>query len=701
MLGWLEQLPAPALYVLQFLALFVEGTGLPGVLVEPFFLATGLLVSRGRIQFLGAWLAAAAGNFAGNLAGYAVGRLWLESMLRRVGPRLGLTPERLDDARGWFQRYGAWTVFIGRWFGPIRTPAILFSGDARVPLPRYALASAAAALSWTGMYQLAFIWLGRTALDLWQRRAGWLAGALVVAAAALWAGLQLRRRRRNRDGTRGAGQAGGASGGRPPSREPRRFWRGPARKTLAALVVGGVSLVAPASFLLFHAEAGGRPPLPPEQLPMPTAATRLLVIAPHPDDETLGAGGLIQRTLAAGGDVHVVVVTAGDSFGRAAILWTGHLKPGPQDYRALGAERLRESRRATSILGLRPDQLTELGFPDKGLDRLWSAFWGARQPYLSPFSRASAVPYRLSDSGLPYDADSLAAALRAIIQTFDPTVVVAPYPLDGHPDHRAAYNFTMFALAAAQRSSTSVYTYLVHHGDWPAGWRVEPHTPLMPPRDLQHVGRWVRVALTREEIQRKLQAIEAYLSQIRVMGAWLRAFARPDELFQPAPQAVLAPHDAVPAMRSLDELARDVEQGGIPLPVLPPPLKTRLDPGSALEAVHVERVGPALVVAVNTLAPPSPLTDYRLRWWAFSQGSARGYVATLNRDGATVRPLAAGGPPWPSSDPVRVTVRPSGFLVQIPWAALEGTTDLLVECESGVGRIVLDRTGWALLRVTP
>ena len=41
---------------------------------------------------------------------------------------------------------------------------------------------------------------------------------------------------------------------------------------------------------------------------------RLLVVAPHPDDETLGAGGLIQRVLAHGGTVRVMLVTAGDGY---------------------------------------------------------------------------------------------------------------------------------------------------------------------------------------------------------------------------------------------------------------------------------------------------------------------------------------------------------------------------------------------------
>ena len=40
---------------------------------------------------------------------------------------------------------------------------------------------------------------------------------------------------------------------------------------------------------------------------------RTLVIAPHPDDESIAAGGLLQRAIAAGGEVRVIVVTDGDN----------------------------------------------------------------------------------------------------------------------------------------------------------------------------------------------------------------------------------------------------------------------------------------------------------------------------------------------------------------------------------------------------
>jgi LmbE family N-acetylglucosaminyl deacetylase len=48
--------------------------------------------------------------------------------------------------------------------------------------------------------------------------------------------------------------------------------------------------------------------------PLISHKTRLMIFSPHPDDESLGAGGLIQRVLKAGGRVKVVFMTNGDGF---------------------------------------------------------------------------------------------------------------------------------------------------------------------------------------------------------------------------------------------------------------------------------------------------------------------------------------------------------------------------------------------------
>ena len=59
--------------------------------------------------------------------------------------------------------------------------------------------------------------------------------------------------------------------------------------------------------------------------PLISHATRLIVFSPHPDDESLGAGGLIQRVLEAGGKVKVVFITSGDGFPEGVERETSHL----------------------------------------------------------------------------------------------------------------------------------------------------------------------------------------------------------------------------------------------------------------------------------------------------------------------------------------------------------------------------------------
>ncbi|WP_349121944.1 PIG-L family deacetylase [Caldanaerobacter subterraneus] len=76
---------------------------------------------------------------------------------------------------------------------------------------------------------------------------------------------------------------------------------------------------------------------------------RVLIIAPHPNDETLAAVGLIQDTLKYGGEVKVVVMTNRDSFKRAVIENCNTIKPTPHDFLRLGYERHAEKRPNTSV----------------------------------------------------------------------------------------------------------------------------------------------------------------------------------------------------------------------------------------------------------------------------------------------------------------------------------------------------------------
>ena len=69
----------------------------------------------------------------------------------------------------------------------------------------------------------------------------------------------------------------------------------------------------------------------PLDLPV-NAGTRLVVVAPHPDDETLGAAGLMNRVIRAGGSVHVVWLTSGDGFPEGVEVAEGIAHPRTSDY---------------------------------------------------------------------------------------------------------------------------------------------------------------------------------------------------------------------------------------------------------------------------------------------------------------------------------------------------------------------------------
>ena len=109
--------------------------------------------------------------------------------------------------------------------------------------------------------------------------------------------------------------------------------------------------------------------------PSITANDRIIVIAPHPDDEVLGAGGLIQQACAVGAEVHVVYLTSGDHNQIAFKLYKFRLHLSPSQYIAFGELRHREAAAATALFGLTPDQLTFLGYPVSNL-QIWRDHWG-------------------------------------------------------------------------------------------------------------------------------------------------------------------------------------------------------------------------------------------------------------------------------------------------------------------------------------
>lgn len=250
------------------------------------------------------------------------------------------------------------------------------------------------------------------------------------------------------------------------------------------------------------------------------AGTRAVVVAPHPDDETLGAGGLVQRVLAGGGAVRVVVVTAGDGYREAAAAASGHPEPSAADYRALGALRARELDDALRILGVR--DVVRLDFPDGGVDALWGRCRHAATPYVAPETGRG-----------PFVGDDLARRLQDAIGAVRPTLVVGPDPRDHHADHAATGRFVREAVGTLP-ARPLLLTYLVHDVVWPPPHPADDVMP-RPARAEYDATAWVSLALTTTERATKGEALHAHRSQWPIMGGLLERFLRSNEVYAVSP----------------------------------------------------------------------------------------------------------------------------------------------------------------------
>jgi LmbE family N-acetylglucosaminyl deacetylase len=276
-----------------------------------------------------------------------------------------------------------------------------------------------------------------------------------------------------------------------------------------------------------------------------TGDTRLLIVAPHPDDEVLVAGGLMRRVHAEGGAVHVAYLTDGDGYRAGVRLEDRRKKPSSGEYRSYGDRRRHEALAALSVLGLDAHDATFLHFPDGGLCRLTRTYWSdGHSAYRSPYTRRDRPP--ASETLVPdaeYRGQDLTQELAAIIESFRPTVILAPRPEDQHPDHCASWYFTADALREAAREhpdlAPDIVNYIVHFNSWP----FEDDRPALDPPALRGgTSGWIRFALTRDELAAKRAALERYRTQMHAMRWFLEGFERSNEVFsRPAPVRVVLP----------------------------------------------------------------------------------------------------------------------------------------------------------------
>jgi len=257
---------------------------------------------------------------------------------------------------------------------------------------------------------------------------------------------------------------------------------------------------------------------------------RVLIVAPHPDDEGLALAGLIQQCLARKTKVMVVIVTCGEGSQAAAEAILKTPNPAPADYRKIGAERCRESRGAMRILGLPSKDLVFLGYPDGGTNSLWNVNWDYDNLHVGN-NGADRSPYRFAyQKKAPYCGRNLVRNLESIIKEFKPTAIVYPDEEDSHHDHWALNAFVQYVLIKDSYRA-SEYTYLLHRHDFPSPLSYHPHRYLDPPAKILIIGTsWNRLLISPDQEKRKGRVLQEYVTPMMMREFFIEAFIRKNEL---------------------------------------------------------------------------------------------------------------------------------------------------------------------------
>ena len=206
----------------------------------------------------------------------------------------------------------------------------------------------------------------------------------------------------------------------------------------------------------------------PEDLPVRDLSAidrqRVVVVAPHPDDETLGCGGAISLLCDRNYDVRILVISDGT---------LSH--PNSQKYPAPALQSLREQETLTalSILGVERAAVTFLRLKDGSVPTL-TAF---------NFPRAKTL-------------------CQAYLKTALPDTIFIPWRFDPHADHRATWQLIQAAIL-----SLGITPQVIEYPIWDWDIQQQQKTP-----DLVQISGW---RLNIEPVlDRKCQAIAAYRSQL-------------------------------------------------------------------------------------------------------------------------------------------------------------------------------------------
>jgi LmbE family N-acetylglucosaminyl deacetylase len=267
-----------------------------------------------------------------------------------------------------------------------------------------------------------------------------------------------------------------------------------------------------------------------------TKTDRILILAPHPDDEAISSAGLIQKALSVGAQVKIVYFTNGEYNQESFLIYEKRPLILKDQFLELGKIRMKEAISAMTGLGLKKDDLIFLGYPDFGTMDILVEYWDKNKPYSNILENISSVPYSECQSfNAPYIGQNILNDLENILKDFKPTKIIVSNPADLNRDHQAFYVFLRVALLDLKNDLETIpkiYTYLVHVRNWPLPKGLNKDYQLNIPENMEFIGdNWVNLNLNQDEINKKEYVVDKYVSQIKYNPEFLVSFVRKNELF--------------------------------------------------------------------------------------------------------------------------------------------------------------------------
>jgi LmbE family N-acetylglucosaminyl deacetylase len=326
---------------------------------------------------------------------------------------------------------------------------------------------------------------------------------------------------------------------------------------------------------------------------------RVLCVAPHPDDEVLGCGGLLAALVDHGCEVQTVILTCGGAG-------SDQTERSSTEAQALVAQRREESVQAAKVLGTAPPVF--LDFEDRSLRY----------------------------------GPALIAALGQAIQQHAPQLLLLPSLSEPHPDHQAA---ALAGLTAALDAGPSLRTVLFYEAGAPL------HANVYFPMDAVAERKWQAVRCFTSQL-----GVEDYEGHARAMAS-LRAFGlrpmcREAESFFQADMAAVREKGALAALpqwpwvRERLQLANDPAQ--LPLVSVLVRSMNRACLPEALASVALQTHANLELVLVNASGQPHAPLDYlppTLSWRiiepSYSLSEPPGAAQTCGRAQAANLALAA------------------------------------------------------------